>query len=664
MANFNTVSPECNNNGQNLQELYCTVCGKTLDKCTCHMTKAVAKNSWMKELLHDKQAVAEITIGSIMFIVVEFAGLVPVQYQLYAFLVIYLILGHEIIGEAAEKIFKGHALDESFLMTVATLGAFGIQAYGEAVGVMLFYRLGEYMEELAAEKSRKEIIQAADLRPETVNILVGQAVKNIPAEDARVGDTILVKPGERIPLDSVVLEGRSFIDTAPVTGEPLPVDAAPGARLMSGCINKQGMLKLQVDKVLEESMVSKILRSVESAAASKPQMERFITRFAKIYTPFVVGLALLTAVVPSLVTGNWQHWVYTALTFLVISCPCALVLSVPLAYFAGIGAGSKKGILFKGGIVMEALKKIKVVSMDKTGTLTKGDFQVQQITPAPGITENALLSKCASAELMSTHPLAQSIVKMARERGLTLENPTSINEVAGKGLKANFSGGEIICGNKLLLEENNVAYPKDGETVRAGGAEIYTAEAGRYLGRIIIDDTIKPGAGTTINELKAQGLHTALLTGDTAENAERIGRKVGIDYVYGQLLPQDKFTVLQELRKKYGSVMYVGDGINDAPVLAGADVGAAMGSGADAALEAADLVLLHSDPEAINKAILIGRTANKVAWENVYFALGVKLVILLVGMFGYASMWAAVFADSGVAALCVVNSIRIIYKKF
>jgi Cd2+/Zn2+-exporting ATPase len=664
MTTLNTVSPEYKNNGQQLHELYCAVCGKTLDKCTCHMTKAMVKHSWASEILNDKQAVVEIAIGSIMLLLVELTSLVPVQYQVYAYLVAYLILGHEVIGEALEHLFKGHALDENFLMTVATVGAFGIHAYGEAVGVMLFYRLGEYMEDLAVEKSRKEIIQAADLRPETVNLLDGQRVKVIPAGDARVGDIILVRPGERIPLDSIVQEGRSFIDTAPVTGEPLPVATEPGKQVMSGCINKQGMLKLQVEKVLAESMVSKILRSVESAAASKPQMERFITRFAKIYTPFVVGLAVLTAVVPSVITGNWQYWIYTALTFLVISCPCALVLSVPLAYFAGIGAGSKQGILFKGGIVMEALKKIKVVSMDKTGTITKGNFQVQKIEPAAGVTEKNLLTKCAGAELISTHPLAQSIVKMAKEKGLVLDRPKDFTEVPGEGIKAIYLGEEVLCGNELLLKENSVAYTPVKERDQVGGTKILVAVNGKYWGKLIIDDTIKDGADTTIAKLKAKGLETALLTGDSKENAERISSKVGIEQVYGQLLPQDKFQVLQKLRKKFGPIMYVGDGINDAPVLAGADVGAAMGSGADAALEAADVVFLHSDIESVNKAISIGTTANKVALENVYFALGVKLVILLVGMFGYASMWAAVFADSGVAALCVVNSIRIIYKKF
>ena len=664
MTNINSAAPEYKNNAQQIHELYCAVCGKTLDKCTCHMAKAAVNESWISEILHDRQAVAEVTVGGLLLIILEFTGLVPAPYLLYGYVVAYLLLGHEVIGEALENIRKGHALDENFLMTVATVGAFGIKAYGEAVGVMLFYRLGEYMEDLAVEKSRKDIIAAADLRPETVNIVVGPAVEAIPAGKAKVGDIILVKPGERIPLDSIVVEGRSFIDTAPVTGEPLPVSVAPGMALMSGCINKQGLLKLQVEKILAESMVSKILRSVESAAASKPQMEKFITRFARVYTPVVVGLALLTAIVPSLVTGNWQYWVYTASTFLVISCPCALVLSVPLAYFAGIGAGSKQGILFKGGIVMEALQKIKVVSMDKTGTITKGDFQVQKVEPAAGVTEEELLMKCAAAETMSTHPLAKSIVKMAQDRKLAITKPQEFQEVAGEGIKATFPDEEVLCGNELLLKDNKVAYQDAVDTEKVGGAQIYVAVNGKYVGRLIIDDTIKPQAEETIGILKAKGLVTALLTGDGEANAQRVAQKVGINHVYGQLLPQDKFKVLQDLRKEFGSVMYVGDGINDAPVLAGADVGAAMGSGADAAIEAADVVFLHSEATAINKAISIGRITNKVAWENVYFALGVKLVILLAGMFGYASMWAAVFADSGVAALCVMNSIRIIYKKF
>ena len=573
----------------------------------------------------------------------------------------YLIFGYDVLLRAAKHIGQGKVFDENFLMTVATLGAFAINQYEEAVGVMLFYRIGEYFEHRAVEKSRGQIMEAVDMRPEVVNLLIGEDVRVIPAEEANVGDILLVRAGDRIPLDGVVIEGESLLDTSPVTGEPVPVKRSFGDEVISGCINTSGMLKIRVEKVLAESMVTKILDSVENAAASKPQLDRFITRFARIYTPFVVAVAVLTAVIPGFITGNWEYWTYTALTFLVISCPCALVLSVPLAFFSGIGAGSKYGILFKGGVTIEALKNVKAVVMDKTGTVTKGNFVVQKLVPVSGMEEDELLKLCASAELVSSHPIATSIVNAAKERELKLERPQTFEEIAGEGLVVEVSDGKILCGNKKLLERFEIDFSVREEDNY--GTEVLVARAGKYLGQIIIDDTLKEDAVAAVTSLKKMNLTTAMLTGDAAESAQAVARAAGIDEVRAKLLPQDKLNELGRLRKQYGGVMFVGDGINDAPVLAGADVGAAMGSGADAAIEAADVVFMNSEMQAIPQAIALAKETTRIAWQNVFFALAIKIIIMAAGLAGYASMWAAVFADTGVSILCVLNSIRILYKK-
>ncbi len=522
-------------------------------------------------------------------------------------------------------------------------------------------RIGEYFEHRAVEKSRGQIMDAVDMRPETVNLLVGDDVKVIPAADAHVGDILLVRAGDRIPLDGVVVEGDSLVDTSPVTGEPVPVRKHYGDEITSGCVNTSGMLKIRVEKVLAESMVTRILDSVENAAANKPQIDRFITRFARICTPAVVAIALLTALVPGYITGNWQHWIYTALTFLVISCPCALVLSVPLAFFSGIGAGSKDGILFKGGSAMEALKNVRAVVMDKTGTVTKGNFVVQKIVARQGVSEDEILALCAGVEAASTHPIAVSIVNAAKERGITPERPQSFKEIAGEGISAQTADGTVLCGSRKLLKRFGVEYTD----FEAGGygTEVLLAKDGKYLGHIVISDTIKDDAVEAVKRIREMGLTTAMLTGDAETGAQAVANLAGIDEVRAKLLPQDKLNELGRLRSKYGSVMFVGDGINDAPVLAGADVGAAMGSGADAALEAADVVFMKSEMKAIPQAIGIARRTGKIAWQNVIFALGVKAIIMVAGLAGYASMWAAVFADTGVAMLCVLNSVRILYTK-
>ena len=571
---------------------------------------------------------------------------------LAVFLLAYGVLGRQILRNAWDNLRRGRMLDENFLMSIASIGAFLIGEAPEAVGVMLFYRVGEYFEHRAVERSRSQIMEAIDLRPEVVHLEDGST---IPAETARVGQLLLVRPGDRIPLDGTVVSGESRIDTAPITGEPVPVSVHPGSAVTSGCINTTGTLTMRVEKPLSESMVTRILNSVENAAASKPKIDRFITRFARVYTPVVVALAALVAIVPSVITGDWNYWVYTALSFLVMSCPCALVLSVPLAFFAGIGVGSRRGILFKGGVSIEAMKNVRAVVLDKTGTITRGEFKVRQV--AGGLD---VLRLCASCEQQSTHPIAQSIVAAARERDMELFTPDAVEELPGRGIRAWAEGKLILCGNEQLLRESNVDVDVPELNL---GSRVLVAVSGRFVGYITIADTLKPDAKEAVRRLKASGLTTVMLTGDAEEAAGAVGAEVGIDAVYGRLLPQDKLEKLRAVRAERGAVMFVGDGINDAPVLAGADVGAAMGSGADAAIEAADVVFMTGDVQAIPDALEIARRTGTIAWQNVIFALAIKFAVMVLGLLGHASMWMAVFADSGVAMLCVLNAIRLLYKK-
>ena len=609
---------------------------------------------------HDHD-IPELLAGAALFIIGELLSHSMPPVSIGCFVIAYLILGREVLLTALKNMKSGHVMDENFLMSVATIGAFAIGEFGEAVGVMLFYRVGEAFEHRAVEKSRSQIMEAVDLRPETVLLDENGAVREIPAGSAAVGNIVQIRPGDRIPLDGVVVEGESRIDTSPITGEPVPVSVTIGSTLTSGCVNTSGLLKMRVEKELSESMVTRILDSVENAAASKPQAERFITKFARVYTPFVVALAAATAIIPSLITGNWSHWIYTALTFLVISCPCALVLSVPLAFFSGIGAGSRKGILFKGGIALETLKNVKTVVMDKTGTITKGNFIVQDIVPSANYTAVEVLQAAAACETVSTHPIGTSILLAAKEQDLSLENPAQLEEISGKGIHARLSCGDVLCGNRKLLTEFNVdcgAYDENGAVTT-----VYVAINGTFAGTIQISDTIKPEAKDAIRTLKSMGIRSAMLTGDGEAAAEAVADAVGIDHVYAKLLPADKLEILQKLRAENGSAMFVGDGINDAPVLAGADVGAAMGSGADAAIEAADVVFMTSSMDAIPTAIRIAKSTGAISNQNVVFALAVKALVMVLGLMGIASMWLAVFADTGVAILCVLNSIRILYKK-
>lgn len=504
-------------------------------------------------------------------------------------------------------------------------------------------------------------MDAVDMRPETVRIYKGGKVTEVSPEEVFVGDCIEIRPGDRIPLDGTVLKGESRIDTSAVTGEPVPVAVKEGSQIFSGCVNTSGVIYLRVDKVLEDSMVTRILEAVENAAASKPKMDRFITKFARIYTPFVVLLALGTAVLPSLIMGDWQKWIYTALSFLIISCPCALVLSVPLAFFAGIGAGSKLGILFKGGVSLEMLAEVKAVIMDKTGTITEGNFKVESAKAAEGFTEEQVIAWAACAESSSSHPIADSIREEAVSRGILINTAEEIQEVSGEGIEAGTEDGMILCGNRKLMSRHNIEIPS-GDLENAG-TEVFVAYNQRYAGCLVINDRIKPDSKDAIQEMKKQGLYTAMLTGDTEKNAQAVQKQTGIQEVFARQMPEDKLKNLGKIRDSYGSVMFIGDGINDAPVLAGADVGAAMGSGADAAIEAADVVFMTSRLTALVESFKIAKVTNRIAKENVVFALAVKAAVMVLGLCGIASMWMAVFADSGVAMLCVLNSIRVLYRK-
>lgn len=637
--------------------------GQESGKCSkdCHCGENLAMRPDDEEQEND---LPKILIGAGFFMVgmlvtrilgYEIAGII-------IYMIAYLILGGEILLKSVKGIAEGNIFDENFLMSIATIGAFGIREYPEAVGVMLFYRIGEWFEDKAVERSRSQIMDAVDMRPEIVNVIHGNDIETISAGKAQAGQIMIVRPGERIPLDGIIVEGESRIDTSPVTGEPVPVAAGRGTAVLSGCMNTSGLIKVEITNTLETSMVTRILHSVENAASNKPVMEKFITRFARVYTPFVVILALATAVIPSLITGEWYHWIYTALTFLVISCPCALVLSVPLAFFSAIGAGSKAGILFKGGSAVEALAKVKTVVMDKTGTLTKGNFVVQSCIPANGWKREDVLRICAQAEMNSSHPIAVSIVSAALGEKLNLLQPSAVEEMAGKGIRVKMAEGEVLCGNLRLLEENQV--DTSTAAVSQYGTEVLVAVNGIYVGSLIIADTIKKDALSTVKYLKKLGIKTAMLTGDTKENAEYVGKELGIDMIYARLLPEEKADCLYQIRKETGKVMFVGDGINDAPVLAGADIGAAMGSGADAAVEAADVVFMNSNISAVAEAVRLSERTGSVAKQNVIFALVVKILIMVLGLAGFANMWWAVFADTGVAVICILNSVRLLHFHF
>ena len=645
-----------------LQEQIQAVCDATEDGVVVVPFVRAAKKAKQDDHDHEHNAsLSAIIVGAIVMAVAELTNWVPEQYMTPLLIVTFVVLGWRIVWAAVKNGMKGKFFDENFLMSIATIGALIIGEYAEAVGVMLFFQVGIYFEERATERSRNAVMDAVDLRPEEVRlVLCDGSVEVVNPEDVQVGSRIEIRPGDRIPLDGRVVEGTTRIDTAAVTGEPVPVSATVGTEVMSGCINVDGRIVLEVTHELKDSMVMRILDAVENAAASKPKIDRFITRFSRVYTPIVVALAIIVAIVPPLFTGEWQYWIYTALTFLVVSCPCALVLSVPLAFFSGIGAGSRQGILFKGGKAIEAMSRVKAIAFDKTGTITTGTFNVQTVEVASGYTENEVLQYAAALEAVSTHPIAMSIVEEVQRRGVEFTTAKDVKEISGHGMVGNVEGHAVLVGNARLLAKENIATPLIDYVY---GSEVFVAVDGQYIGRIIIADALKADSKEAIRRMNGKGYQTVMLTGDVAASAKYIAQQVGIQGVRAELLPQDKLEVVQSLRNDRGSVMFVGDGINDAPVLTGADVGGAMGSGADSAIEAADVVYMNSNLDSVWRSLSIADRTLSIAWQNIFFAIAVKIIVMVAGVFGFANMWVAIFADTGVSILCILNSIRIFYSK-
>ncbi len=645
-----------------LQEQIQAVCDATEDGVVVVPFVRAAKKAKQDDHDHEhNSSLSAIIVGAIVMAVAELTNWVPEQYMTPLLIVTFVVLGWRIVWAAVKNGMKGKFFDENFLMSIATIGALIIGEYAEAVGVMLFFQVGIYFEERATERSRNAVMDAVDLRPEEVRlVLCDGSVEVVNPEDVQVGSHIEIRPGDRIPLDGRVVEGTTRIDTAAVTGEPVPVSATVGTEVMSGCINVDGRIVLEVTHELKDSMVMRILDAVENAAASKPKIDRFITRFSRVYTPIVVALAIIVAVVPPLFTGAWEYWIYTALTFLVVSCPCALVLSVPLAFFSGIGAGSRQGILFKGGKAIEAMSRVKAIAFDKTGTITTGTFNVQTVEMVNGYTENEVLQYAAAVESVSTHPIAMSIVEEVQRRGVEFNKAKDVKEISGHGMVGIVEGHTVLIGNSRLMAKENVATPLIEHVY---GSEVFVAIDGQYAGRIIIADALKADSKEAIHRMNSKGYQTVMLTGDVAASAKYIAGKVGIHEVRAELLPQDKLEVVQSLRNNHGSVMFVGDGINDAPVLTGADVGGAMGSGADSAIEAADVVYMNSNLDSVCRSLGIANRTLSIAWQNIFFAIAVKIVVMIAGLAGFANMWVAVFADTGVSILCILNSIRIFYSK-
>lgn len=598
-------------------------------------------------------------VGAILFA----AGILipaPNPVKLAVFLVSYLLVGGEVVLRAMKNIARGQVFDENFLMSVATIGAFGVGAYAEGVAVMLFYQIGEFFQDLAVNRSRRSISALMDIRPDYANLKIGAEVKKVSPEEVGIGDLILVRPGEKVPLDGKVVKGQSSVDTSALTGESLPRDVEPGADILSGSVNKNGLLTVKVTKEFGESTVTKILDLVQNASSQKAPTENFITKFARYYTPVVVFAAIALAVIPPLIIpgASFSDWLYRALTFLVVSCPCALVISIPLSFFGGIGAASKKGILVKGSNYLEALNSVDTVVFDKTGTLTKGNFKVTQIDAEAGWTRDEILYYAAHAELYSSHPIAASI-REAYGKEPDAAQVSGYKEISGKGVRVEVGGKPVLAGNGKLMEAERVAWKPSA----AAGTVVYLAIDGKFAGSVVISDEIKPDSKQAIPALKAAGVRqTVMLTGDSRTAGEKVAAELGIDSVYSELLPQQKVEQTEKLFGRVapgGKLIFVGDGINDAPVLARADVGVAMGGlGSDAAIEAADVVLMTDEPSKLVTAIRVAKKTRSIVWQNIIFALGVKIVILVLAAFGIATMWAAVFGDVGVTIIAILNAIR------
>jgi Cd2+/Zn2+-exporting ATPase len=582
-----------------------------------------------------------------------------VEFSMY--LISYILVGGEVLVRAIRNISRGQVFDENFLMCVATIGAFVIKEFPEGVAVMLFYQIGELFQDIAVNRSRKSISALMDIRPDFANLKVGDDFKKVSPDEVSIGDVILVKPGERVPLDGKVIDGKSMLDTSALTGESVPREAEPGDTVLSGSINKNGLLTIEVTKEFGESTVSKILDLVQNASSKKAPTENFITKFARYYTPVVVLTAAALAVIPPLLVpgATFIDWINRALVFLVVSCPCALVVSIPLGFFGGIGGASKNGILVKGGNYLEALNNVDTAVFDKTGTLTRGVFEVTKIAAISPLSDAELLEYAAYAESYSNHPIAVSIQK-AYGKEIDTNYISDYDEISGHGIKVNVKGKNILAGNIKLMEKENILFGAAEEA----GTIIYLAVDGKFAGYIVISDEVKEDAPKAIKELKKAGVKKlVMLTGDSKAVGEKIGHKLGLDEVYTELLPHQKVEKLEMLDKQKstkGKLIFVGDGINDAPVLARADVGVAMGGlGSDAAIEAADVVLMTDEPSKLVSAIKIAKRTRKIVWQNIFFAIGVKVLVLIMGAGGIATMWEAVFADVGVALLAILNAMRV-----
>ncbi len=575
------------------------------------------------------------------------------------FLIPYFVIGWDVLRKAIRNIMNGQVFDENFLMALATVGALALGEYAEAVGVMLFYQVGELFQSYAVGKSRQSISDLMDIRPDIANVERDGVISEVDPEEVEVGETIVVQPGEKIPLDGIVLEGSSAVNTAALTGESVPRDVVPGDELLSGCVNLTGLLRVQTTKEFGESTVAKILDLVENASSKKAKAENFITRFARYYTPTVVFCALALAIIPSLFVGQWTMWIGRALTFLVISCPCALVISIPLSFFGGIGGASSKGILVKGGNYLELLASAKIAVFDKTGTLTQGVFAVSEVHPQ-NVDKEKLLEVSALAEQFSSHPIAQSLRK-AWGGEITPDRVSDVQEIAGQGVSARVDGQRVLAGNQRLMQGQGVKgfVPLKKEN----GTIVHVALDGQYIGYAVVADQIKESAPQALKDLKAAGVRkTVMLTGDSPAAAQAVAEQLGIDEVHAGLLPGDKVSMVEQLLKgklPKEQLMFVGDGINDAPVLSRADVGVAMGAlGSDAAIEAADVVLMDDNPDKLAVAMRIARKCLRIVRENIVFAIGIKVLFLILGALGYSTMWMAVFADVGVAVIAILNAMR------
>ena len=615
----------------------------------------------------DKKRTIRLAVGAVVYAIgmalTVFAKL-PTLAELAFLIVAYVILGWDVVWQAVKNITRGQVFDEHFLMSVSTIGAFAIGEYPEAVAVMLFYQVGEFFQSLAVKRSRKSISDLMDIRPDSATVNRNGVLQVVSPESVAVGEIIVVKPGEKIPLDGIVVDGESMLDTKALTGESVPRSIRKGDEALSGCINQSGLLTLKVTKSFGESTVSKITDLVENASARKAPTENFITTFARYYTPVVVGMAAVLAIIPPLVLGGgWSEWLRRGFVFLIVSCPCALVISIPLTFFGGIGAASKRGVLVKGSNYLEALNKVSVVVFDKTGTLTKGVFEVANIIPAAGYQKEQVLEYAAQAESYSNHPIAKSILA-TYGKPIDQKQFSGFEEISGHGISVMVQGKKVLAGNSKLMESEKIAYA----ACDAAGTKFYVAADGSYVGCILIADEVKPDSKCAIAELKKIGVEkTVMLTGDDERIGKSVADELGLDAYYAQLLPDQKVEKLEMLdkQKRQGSKLaFVGDGINDAPVLSRADIGIAMGAlGSDAAIEAADVVLMDDDPAKIALAMRIARRTKGIVYQNIVFALAIKAACLLLGALGIANMWAAIFADVGVMVLAVLNATRALYTK-